>query len=56
MAAKSKYKLALEAFIAAKAKLYNPASTAVEYANAVEESDAAWRLLFDAANAVEAEA
>ena len=49
MAAKSKYADALDAFIAAKAQLYNPKSTWPEYAAATEASDAAWRALAVAA-------
>ena len=56
MAVKSKYELALEAFVAAKARLYNLASRRLSTPMRIEESDAAWRLLLDAANAVEAEA
>ena len=45
MAVKSKYELAVAAFVAAKARLYKPGTSWGEYAAAIEESDAAWRTL-----------
>lgn len=58
MAVKSKYEVALAAFVAAKSQLYKPGTSWGEYSTAVYAADAAWSALAvaaaNAANAVEA--
>ncbi len=48
MAVKSKYELAVAAFVAAKARLYKPGTSWGEYAARITDADAAWKKMMAA--------